>query len=84
MANIEAGSDKHLLIKSLVESYNMTITSSSKATGGICAIATLESIHDKYGFHTLDRVLRLCIGTWEGDPVSLSGNILSGLAKLIG
>lgn len=83
MANIEAGSDKHLLIKSLVESYKMSITHSSKTPGGICAVATLESIFDKYGFHTLDRVLRLCIGTWEGTPISLSGNILNSLARLI-
>lgn len=82
MANIEAGSDKHLIIKDLVESYNMSITPSA-TPGGICAVSTLENILDKYGFHTLDRVLRLCIGTWEGAPHSLSANMMNGIARLI-
>lgn len=82
MANIEAGSDKHLIIKDLVESYDLAITPSS-TLGGICAVSALEKIHDKYGFHTLDRVLRLCIGTWEGTPHSLSANMMNGVARLI-
>lgn len=82
MANIEAGSDKHLIIRDLVESYDLTITSTS-VPGGICAVSTLEKIMDKYGFHTLDRVLRLCIGTWEGTPHSLSANMMNGVARLI-
>ena len=80
MANLEAGSDKHLIINDLVESYGLTITSST-APGGICAVSTLEQIYDKYGYHTLDRVLRLCIGTWEGENHSLSANMLSGVAR---
>ena len=40
-------------------------------------------IYDKYGFHVLDRTLRLCIATWEGDSVSLSANMLKGVAKLV-
>lgn len=71
MANIEAGNDKQLIIRDLVESYNLTITSNS-SPGGICAVATLETIYDKFGFDTLDRVLRLCIGAWEGAPMSFS------------
>lgn len=82
MANIEAGNDKQLIIKSLVESYDMTITSTA-VPGGICAVATLENIHDKYGFHVLDHVLRLCIATWEGAPQSLSANMMNGVARLI-
>ena len=82
MANIEAGSDKQLIIKDLVESYDLSITPSA-APGGICAVAALERIYDKYGFHTLDRVLRLCIGTWEGTPHSLSANMIGGVARLI-
>lgn len=82
MANIEAGSDKHLIIRDLVESYDLSITPSS-VPGGICAVSTLENIMDKYGFHTLDRVLRLCIGTWEGTPHSLSANMMNGVARLI-
>lgn len=82
MANIEAGNDKQLLIKSLVESYHLVI-SSRMSPGGICAIATLEGIHDKYGFHILDRTLRLLIGAWEGVPKSFSANMLNGTARLV-
>lgn len=82
MANIEAGNDVQLIIKSLVESYGLFI-SSSKVPGGICAVACLENIYQKYGFHVLDRTLRLCIGTWEGDNDSLSANMLKGIALLI-
>lgn len=40
MANIEAGNDRELIIRDLVESYDLTITSSSRP-GGICAVSTL-------------------------------------------
>lgn len=82
MANIEAGNDKQLIIKSLVESYGLVL-SSTKTLGAICAISTIETIYDKYGFHALDRVLRLCVGTWEGAIDSLSANMLNGTARLI-
>ena len=82
MANIEAGSDKQLIIKDLVESYDLEITSSA-SPGGICAVATLESIYDKTGYHGLDRVLRLCVGTWEGVPQSFSANMLNGISRVI-
>lgn len=62
MASIEAGSDKHLIIQDLVESYNLTL-SFAKIPGGIFAISTLGTIYDKHGFHVLDHVLRLLIGT---------------------
>lgn len=81
-ANLEAGSDKHLIINSLVESYDLVICS-HPVPGGICAVSTLEQIYDRYGYHTLDRVLRLCIGTWEGENRSLSSNMLNGVAKLV-
>ena len=82
MANIEAGSDKQLIIRDLVESYGLKI-SSKTAPGHICAVATLESIYDRYGYHILDRVLRLMVGTWEGVTQSLSANMLNGLARLV-
>lgn len=82
MANVEAGNDDQLIIKSLVESYGLFI-SSSKVPGGICAVSCLEHIYKKYGFHVLDRTLRLCIGTWEGEYNSLSANMLKGIALLI-
>jgi len=60
MANVEAGNDEQLIIKSLVESYGLFI-SSGKIPGGICAVACLEHIHQKFGFHVLDHTLRLCV-----------------------
>lgn len=82
MANVEAGNDDQLVIKSLVESYGMFL-SHNKIPGGICAIACLEHIYHKYGFHVLDRTLRLCIGTWEGDYYSLSASMLNGIAQMV-
>lgn len=82
IGNIEAGSDKHLNIKHLVESYDMKITP-KPAPNGICAVSTLEHIYDKYGFHVLERVLMLCISTWEGATNSLSANIMKGIARII-
>lgn len=81
-ANLEAGNDKQIMIKSLVESYGLTI-GTAKGPGVICAVSSLEYIFDTWGFHVLDRTLRLCIGTWEGETNSLSSNILKGIAKLI-
>ena len=81
IANLEAGSDDQLLIKDLVESYHLTI-SNKRAPGNIVAVSTLESIFQKYGYHVLDRTLRLCVGTWEGDANSFSANMLNALAKL--
>lgn len=83
VAHLESGSEKHLLIRDLVFSYNLELSSSQKRNGVICAIAAIESIYDKYGYHMLDNVLRLCIGTWEGEAYSLSGNMLNGIARLI-
>ncbi len=81
-ANCEAGSDRELIIKGLVESYDLAISNSS-TPGNICAVGALERIYDKYGYNVLDRVLNLIIITWEGEPKSFSGNLMTGLAKLI-
>lgn len=32
---------------------------------------------------SLDRVLRLCVGTWEGAPLSFSANMLKGISRVI-
>jgi len=81
-ASVEAGNDDELTIKHLVESYNMTI-SSSKHAGSICAVSTLCHIFKQHGFHVLDRVLMLCIGAWEGDINSFSQNMLKGIMHLV-
>lgn len=82
MANIEAGNDTQLMIKSLVESYDLKIANKTHP-GCICAVAALESIHNKYGFHVLDRTLRLIIAAWEGAPKSFSANMMNGVARII-
>lgn len=82
MANIEAENRFQTAIKTLVESYGLTI-GKARGPGIICAISSLEQIYKKFGFHTLDRTIRLCAGTWEGDPNSLCAGMLKGIAKLI-
>lgn len=81
-ANCEAGSEKELMIKSLVESYDLKIASSS-TPGCICAVGALESIYSKYGYEMLNRVLGLIIMTWEGEPKSFSANMMNGIARLL-
>lgn len=82
MAKIEAGDDAQIIIKSLVESYGLVLAPSRMA-GGIGAINSLEKLFDKYGYHHLDRVIKLCVATWEGDPLSLAANIINGVSRLI-
>lgn len=81
-AHLESGSEKHLLIRDLVYSYNLEL-GSKKRHGAICAIAALENIFDTYGYHVLDKVLRILVSTWEGEMYSLSGNTLNAVARLI-
>ena len=82
IANIEAGNDKQLIIKDLVESYSLSI-GQARNYNVICAVSALERIYDKYGYHVLDRTLRLCVGAWEGDMYSLAANFLNGVARLV-
>ena len=81
MAIIEASDDKHLIIKGLVESYGLVIVD-TKIQNGICAIAAIEYIYDYYGYHVLERTLRLCVGAWEGDAASLTANMLKGVSRI--
>lgn len=83
MANIEAGNDMQLMIKALVESMDLKITPSKNTAGGICAVSTMEEIYSKYGYHVLERTLRLCVGTWEGESQSLVSNMLRGVCRLV-
>lgn len=72
-----------MLIRDLVYSYNLELGSTQKRHGTICAIAALENIFDKYGYHVLDKALRMLVSTWEGEMYSLSGNTLNAVARLI-
>ncbi len=81
-ANCEAGNNQELVIKGLVESYNLKI-SGSAVPGSITAVGTLEIIYEKYGYEMLDHVLKLIIMTWEGEQKSFSSNILNGVVRLL-
>lgn len=81
-ANIEAGNDTQLIIKELVESYKLKIGAKS-SDGNICAVGALEDIYRNGGYHLLDRTIRLCVAAWEGEKISLSRNMLKGVARLI-
>ena len=81
-ANIEAENHDQMMVYSLLNSYHLTV-GQKRRPGVICAISTVEAIYQKYGRAVLDRVLRLIVGTWEGDVNSFSANILNAVAKLI-
>lgn len=55
------------------------------ATGANCiyAVSTVELICEKYGLNVLDHMLRLCVGTLEGESDSLSSAIIKGISLLI-
>ena len=72
----------NLLLKSLVESYGLTV-GTKKGPVIVCAFSTLENIYTNYGMQTLSRMLRLIIGAWKGDLHSFSANILNAVAKFI-
>lgn len=82
MANIEAGNDEQLIIQALVESFDLHIAP-GVAPGNICCVATLEDIYRSYGYDVLQRALRLCVTTWEGETESLSSNMIKGVVRLI-
>lgn len=78
-ANIEAGNDKQLLIRDLVESYSLKLMPLGRP-GGIYAVSALEFIYDRYGYEVLSRTLRLVVGAWEGSQASLGASMLKGIA----
>ena len=83
VAHVEAGDNKQVMINYLVNSvYKLRISNSLKP-GTISAVSALEFIYDKYGYEILDRTLRLALGTWEGDRLSLSSSILKAIAQII-
>lgn len=55
VAKLEAGYDEQLMIKSLVESYELRISKNAHLNRNICAVSALERIYEAYGFHTLDK-----------------------------
>jgi len=82
VANVEAGNDKQLIIKDLVNSYDLLIEG-KPGPGNICAVSTLEKIYDHYGYHILNQTIGLITATWEGEAKSYSANMLLGIARLL-
>jgi len=82
MANLEADSDRHIIIKDIVEQCGLRLASTGR-NGCICAVSSLSEIFEKYGYEGLDRTLRLIVRTWEGDTNSLTANMLRGVAYLL-
>ena len=81
-ANLEAGDETALMIKKIVEDNKLFIAP-TRRPNSVCAVSTLEKIYRKYGYHCLDRTLKLLVATWEGDSMSMSSSMLMGVAKLI-
>ena len=81
-ARMEAGDEDALLIRDLVRSYGLEL-SNSTGMGFIVAVAALEAVYTKYDLHVLDRTLRILLGTWQGEPESLTGNYIRAVALLI-
>lgn len=82
IAHVEAGDVKQTMINELVSSFGLKITK-NYLPGSICAVSALEFIYDRYGTDTLTRTLRLVLGTWEGERLSLTSGILKGIACLV-
>ena len=81
-ASIEAGNDQQIIIKQLVESYELQV-SCNRGPNRICVVSTGEFICEKHGLNVLDHTLCLYIGTWEGESDSLSSAIIKGISLLI-
>jgi hypothetical protein len=82
MANVEADSDSHIVIKSIVEQCGLKL-STTKAGGGVCAVSALREVFEKNGYEGLVRTLKLIVKTWEGESNSLSANMIRGVAMIV-
>ena len=82
MANIEAGNQKQLIIRDLVESYSLSI-GQVRNYGVVCAVSTLESIYDKVRLSCSGPDTSALCGHLGGRMNSLSANMLNGIARLI-
>ena len=82
MANIEADSDSHIIIKNIVEQCVLRLYR-SKSSGGICAVSALREIFERSGYEGLDRTIKLIVKTWEGEANSLTANMLRGVSLIV-
>jgi hypothetical protein len=83
-AQIEAGEEKILEIKKIVEQNGFILgTDQSKAINKMICVATLEFIHGQIGSLGLDRVVRLIRGCWYGIFEAMDKNILMGVYHFV-
>lgn len=83
IAHVEAGDNKQVMINYLLTSVYKLKVSGTHKPGTICAVSALEFIYDHYGYEVLDRTLRLTLGTWEGERLSLTSGMLKGIAQVV-
>ena len=82
VAHVEAWDPKQTMISKLLTSYGLKVAKTF-SPGSICAVSALEFIYDKHGYEILDRTLRLALGAWEGERLSLTSGILKGIARVV-
>ena len=82
-AHVEAGEEKYLLIKELVNSYDLEISGDNGKANSIVAVSAIENVYDEYGYHILDQTIRMILQTWEGESGSFSGSMIKAFAKMI-
>ena len=82
-AHVEAGEEKYLLIKELVNSYDLEISGDKTKPTNIVAASAIENVYDEYGYHILDQTIRMILSTWEGESGSFSGTMIKAIAKTI-
>ncbi|MCL2224886.1 MAG: hypothetical protein FWB96_07965 [Defluviitaleaceae bacterium] len=81
-AHLEADSDTHIIIKTIVEQCGLRLVKSKK-NGAICAVTSLVDIYERYGYDGLERTLRLVVQTWEGEASSLTSRMLRGASLMV-
>ena len=80
-SHLESEGEKHMLIRDLVYSYNLELSTLKKRHGTICAIAALENIFDRYGYHVWTRFC--ACWSWKGEISTLFVNTLNAVVCLI-
>jgi hypothetical protein len=84
-ARLESKEEKVLKINDIANIHGYTIATSHnvKSLNRIRSVSCIESIVDKYGLHTLDKVLLITSRCWYNTIEGVSSDILNGLAYFI-
>jgi len=78
-ALVEAGDEKSVELKNIVENSGFTIVGNSHTDYGISALNTLIKIYNNSGPKRLKTVLHLIGKTWDGSPRSTNSKLLNGV-----